>query len=260
MSMAATTARRKPDNSLQRRAASQLVRLLSSITGTPLTEGPWPTEEARAGRDRQSLSRYSEPRAVAAQDRSRMDVAFHPEIVVPAPPGNRARIAELEQVVWEQTLALVARCTQLADLCNKHQQQKDELDLAFNEIMRLERLEAEARREAGTIEQQAQVRIKELQDQLEAERGKLGEARSACTQLKKKLLDAETKLNDAHVLAVIASERNAASDQALKRASEEGARLRAEADARSKAHRIEVDGLRSFHIACLDQIRRPGAR
>ena len=246
---------------MQRRAASQLVRLLSSITGTSFTDGTRPPEEAQAPRDRQSLSRYSEPRGLAAQDRSRLDVMpFNPEIVAPAPPGNRARIAELEQVVWEQTLALVSRFTQLADLCNKHQQQKDELDLAFNEIMRLERLEAEARREVGTIEQQAQAQIKELQAQLEAERLKLGEARSACTQLKKKLLDAETKLNDAQVLVVVASERCAASDRALKRASEEGARLRAEADARSKAHKIEVDGLRSFHIACLDQIRRPARR
>jgi len=259
--MAATTARRKPDNSLQGRAPSQLVQLLSSITGKPLTEGRCPPAIEPAQSNSRSLSRYDEPKAAIAQDLSRRDVvAFNPRIDVPTLPANRARIVELEQVVWEQTLALISRCTQLADLCNKHQQQKDELDLAFNEIVRLERLEAEARRAAETIELQAQGRIKELQEQLEAERGKLGEARSECTQLKKKLLDAETKLNDAHVLVVVASERNAAQDEALKRAGEEGARLRAEAETRSKAHKIEVDGLRSFHIACLDEIRRAPAR
>lgn len=258
--MSAITARRNPDDGLQHRPASQRVHLLCSIAGKLLAGDSWLPQGARPHTGRPSLDRYERSKGPPADGVSGAAVVpCTPRVDVPAGPSNRARIVELEQLVWEQTLALISRCTQLADLCNKHQQQKDELDLARTEIMRLKHREEEARRQAAAIELQAQARLKEMQEQLEAERGKLDGARSACTQLRKKLLDAEAKLNEAHVLVVIASERATAKEQELELASKAGDRLRAEAETRLKAHKAEVDRLRSFHLACLDELRHSGA-
>jgi len=253
MSMPTIPARQELDESLRPRAAGQLVHSPSGVARKPAPNLHAGDEERKVSPGWWPLRRGADTRG---RNGRRLDVvALEPRIEIPAPSAAPSRVAELEQVVWEQSLALIARCTQLADLCNKHQQQKDELVGACSEIMRLERLEAEARRQSEVLEFQTQKRIEDLEAQLEAERRKSDEAKSTSTELRRRLLDAEAKLNDAHVLVVMAAERAAAKERELQRISEQSTRLKMEVDLQSKAHRAEVDRLRSFHIACINDMR-----
>ena len=168
---------------------------------------------------------------------------------------HSGRTAELEHLVWEQSLALISRCTQLADLCNKHQQQADEINDLRSEIARLNTLQTDTKRDADESNAQARRQIGALEMELKAERDKVQETRLAYTDLQKRLLRAETRLNHAHLLVVMASEKVTAVESELTRRMQDGVRLNAELDRESKAHRNEVDRLRAFHIACITELR-----
>lgn len=110
--------------------------------------------------------------------------------------------------MWRQSVALVARCTQLADLCNKYQQKTDKLNSALSEIAHLKGCEEKAERESQVHRACAQMRIRALEERLEMKRQKLLEYRHAFTDIQNSLLAAETKLNDAQLFVVMASERD----------------------------------------------------
>jgi hypothetical protein len=254
--MTAAPARRKANEDLQLLGAGQPVQFrFSSMDRNnepDLLEegGRWPAPPAWWRLIRRPVHHASDEARRAGNVFPR-----EPKIGVPSTAAGPARIAELEHVVWEQSLALISRYTQLADLCNKHQQQTDELNVAYGAIRRLNDLEAKARGDGDEVAARAQRRIAVLEDELEAERQKTREAISACSDSQKQLLAAETKLNDAHVLAVMASERAVACQGEREITIEELVRLKEEVGLQSKAHREEVNRIRAFHIACISELR-----
>lgn len=143
------------------------------------------------------------------------------------PGATPSYIEHLKAQVWRQSIALVARCTQLADLCNKYQQKTDELNSARSEIAHLKGCEETAERESKVERACAQMRIRALEERLEMKRQKLIEYRRAFTDVQNRLLAAETKLNDAQLFVVVASERVSQAERMSENLIEERDRLKA---------------------------------
>jgi hypothetical protein len=150
------------------------------------------------------------------------------------PEATSSYIEHLKAQMWRQSVALVARCTQLADLCNKYQQKTDELNSARSEIANLKGCEEKAERESQVHRACAQMRIRALEERLEMKRQKLLEYRHAFTDVQNRLLAAETKLNDAQLFVVIAFERVSQIERTSNTLIKERDRLKAALDLASK--------------------------
>jgi hypothetical protein len=172
------------------------------------------------------------------------------------PPVPGTSVKALENALAEQSAELALRCAQIADLCNIRQQQATELQIACDEIERLCGSIAElqatvAERESDTAA--AMQNLVHSEKEKMALRAQLEKVQQDSAGALRRLLEAETELNDKELAIASALERIEELKEQLAIKPEETARIAAAVDEADQRHRSELNR-RSMHFE--EQIKK----
>jgi hypothetical protein len=173
---------------------------------------------------------------------------------LPAVPG--APVKALENTLAEQSAELAFRCAQIADLCNIRQQQATELQIACDEI---ERLCASIASLEATVSQCESDTAAAMQNLLHSEKEKMAlrtlleSAQQDSSNALRRLLQAETELNDKELAIASALERIEELRGELAIKPEESSRIAAAVEEANQRHRTELNR-RSMHFE--EQIKK----
>jgi len=124
--------------------------------------------------------------------------------------GPREHSSDLQKTVEAQKKELATRCTQIADLCNAHQQQSEALLMAREAIEGLDRSVTLLREELNRQEQDATSAKEELlhaRNEMTALREKADRAEHELADLLQKNLELSTALNEREVEIASAQEK-----------------------------------------------------
>jgi chromosome segregation ATPase len=198
-----------------------------------------PLGGGRSGALPASLPATPAPRGRAVPPAIDLDERPWPTLDVPPKQGP----SPLERKVAEQERELALRCTQVADLYNLQERLQAELQVAHDEIERLNATSADIQ-ETATHHAIAAAERKKAVTALYQEnavlRGKLDKAHDEAADLSRQMLTIETMFNDREMVITTALEQADLLKAELSAATDEKAQLSAALDEANRRHQDDT--------------------